>query len=242
VKKLAAAAAILAVLVVLAEWPVTTLVGYNYHVTTKRWTLLEKSVAFVSREQALRRITAEVAGNGGTQEQRLLRMYDWVVTNIRPVPPGMPVVDDHVLNIFIRGYGATDQRAEALAALASYDGMPASTIALGKDPKRKVLQLTVVRVGDRVLLLDVNNHIVFRNPAGELATLNDLLANPSIIEAAGAGVIVDGVPYPEHFQRLGDASPTYVRMEKQRLLPRLKDEFVEHLQAAARRLEWRRSY
>ena len=160
--QLLAVLAIVASLVIIARWPVTTAVGIDYRVTVKQLTLFEKAAAFVSRDLEMRRLMREIVGTGGTQEQRLLRMYDWVSDNVHPIPPGLPVVDDHVLYIFVRRYGAIDQRAEALAALASYDSMPATTLALGKDPKRQLVQLTVVQLADRLVVFDVNNGITFR--------------------------------------------------------------------------------
>jgi hypothetical protein len=229
VRRVVIAGVLSAAIVGAASWPVTTSVGYNYHVTTKRWTLFEKAVAFVDRDLEMRRLTSDIAGADGTQEKRLLRMYDWVTENIHTVPPDMPVVDDHVLNIFVRHYGAIDQRAEALAALASYDGMPSALVALGKNPKRRLVQLTVVQMRDRVVAFDVNNRVVFRKPSGELASLDDLVADPSIIRESSHGAIVDGAPYEEHFERLREISPNYLRMAQQRVLPRLVNELGSRL-------------
>lgn len=226
---LSGAAIVIIALVAVARWPVTTAVGSNYQVILKEITLLEKTVAFVDRDLQMRRLTGEIAGTSGTPEQRVLRMYAWVTDNIHPVPPGLPVIDDHIWNIFVRRYGEPDQRAEALAVLASYDGMPASALPLGKEPHTRPVQLTVVRLGDRILVFDVNMRIVFRKPSGELATLPDLQADPSLIQTNGTGLMVAGVPYEEHFVQLKAYDPTFVRMEKQRLLPRLRAEFLEYL-------------
>jgi len=223
------ASAVAAAGLIAAAWPVTTAVGENHHVTLKPLTLFEKSVAFIDRDLAMRRLTREIAGPGGTQQERLLRMYAWVGENIHEVPPGLPTVDDHVWHIFVRRYGAIDQRAEALAALATYDGMPASTIQLGESPHRRIVQLTVVSLGDRNVVFDVNNRIVFRRSTGELATLGELQENPGLIDANSGGLMVDGVPYRSHFSRLKDSRPDFSRMQKQRLLPRVKAELIDRL-------------
>ena len=228
-RKLIAATVLVAAIVMLARWPVTTAEGIDFHVSVKRITFFEKTVAFVDRDLEMRRLTREIAGPSGTPEQRLMRMYDWVTANIHTVPPGFPVVDNHVLYIFVRRYGTIDQRAEALAALASYDGMPATTIPLGKDPKRLLVQLTLVNLGDRLVLFDVNNNIVFRKSSGQLATLSDVESDPSIVRRLGEGLMVDETPYDEHFQRLSAFNPTFVRMEKQRFWARLKDELFERV-------------
>jgi hypothetical protein len=228
-RRLLGATTVIIALVVVARWPMTTAVGSNFHVTVKRITLFEKTVAFVDRDLQMRRLTKEVAGTGGTRQQRLLRMYEWVAGNIHPTPPGLPVIDDHVWHIFVRQYGEVDQRAEALAMLATDDGMPASTIPLGKLPTRRLVQLTVVNLDGRLVLFDVNNRVVFRKPSGELATLNDLQTDPSLIKENGSGVMVDGSPYEEYFVDLKSYRPSFVRMEKQRVWPRLKDELLKQL-------------
>lgn len=223
-RRLAVAIGIATAALVAACWPVSTFVGYNYQVTAKRLTLFEKAIAFIDRDLGMRRLTGEIAGVGGTSDQRLLRMFDWVVQNIHPLPEGLPIVDDHVFHIFVRRYGAIDQRAHALAALASYDGMPAAVVGLGRNPHRQFVQLTVVRLGGRFIALDVNNRVVFRKPSGELATLKDLIAQPSIIKTAGAEVMVDEVPYEQHFGRLGEIDLDFLYMEQQRIWPRLRNE------------------
>jgi hypothetical protein len=217
----------IAAVIVVARWPVTTSEGVNFRVSLKKLTLFEKAVAFVDRDLEMYRMTREIAGEDGVPEQRLLRMYRWVTENIQSVPPGIPVVDNHVLYIFVRRYGTIDQRAEALAALASYDGMPASTIGLGKDPNRRPVQLTAVQLGNRIVLFDVNNRLVFRAASGELASLADLQSDPSIVEKAAGGLLVDGAPYHQHFRNLRDVSPSFARMEEQRFWPRMKHEIVK---------------
>jgi hypothetical protein len=216
-------------LALIGSWPTTTAVGYNYQVGLKRLTVFEKVVSFVDRDLLMRRMAAEIAGSGGPPEQRLMRMYQWVADNIHPVPAGFPVVDDHVAYIFVRHYGADDQRAEALAALASYQDMPATTIGLAKAPKMRGVQLTLVRLGDKLTVFDVPHRIVFRRRSGDLADFDDLKRDPSMIAAAGAGIIVDAVPYHEHFARIRQVTPRFLRMQEQRFWPRVKDELLRRL-------------
>jgi hypothetical protein len=218
-----------AALVTLAGWPVTTHTGYDHRVITTRLTLIEKTLAFVDRDLAMRRLTKEIAGADGTREERLMRMYEWVVVNIHDVPVGLPVIDDHIWNVFVRRYGAIDQRAEALALLASYDGMPASTVPLGKVSSREVVQLTIVNVGGRLVVLDVNNRIIFHNLREKLATVAELQGDPSLVRANAAGLTVDGVPYEEHFARFQSFTPNFARMQKQHLIPRLRAELSERV-------------
>ena len=118
------------VVTVIAVWPVTTRSGINYQVSTRRLTLFEKTVDFVSRDLQGWRIAREVVGDTADPETRLTRIFAWAVAHVQPTPPGFPIVDDHVLHTIIRGYGTPDQQAEVLALLANYSGCPATGMHL----------------------------------------------------------------------------------------------------------------
>ena len=80
--------------------------------------------------------------------------------------------------------------------------------------RRELLDIDLDRGGQPLRA----QRIVFRRASGELATLSEVQSDPSIVERLGAGLVVDGVPYPEHFGRLEEFRPTFIRMEKQRPL------------------------
>jgi len=101
---------------------VTTRSDINYQVSTRRLTLFEKTVDFVSRDLQGRRMAREIAGDAADPETRLVEIFAWTVTHVQPTPQGFPIVDDHVLHTIIRGYGTPDQQAEVLALLANSSG------------------------------------------------------------------------------------------------------------------------
>ena len=210
--------------VVLSLWPTTTRSGVNYQWSSKRIPLFEKAIDFVSRDLQLRRLAKEVADGASSEEQKALKIFVWVVRNVQPTPPGFPVVDDHVLHILIRGYGAPDQRAEALAVLASYNGMPATAALVSIPDVRAELVLTLVQVGGRIAVFDVSHELVFRNKAGTLADVDDITKEPSLVTNAARGISVYGVPYERYVIGFRDLRPAFSRMEQQKLWPRIKFE------------------
>lgn len=209
--------------VVLGAWPVTTRYGVNYRWSTKRISLFEKTVNFISRDVQMRRIAGEVAEGASTGEQKALVIFGWVVRHVRPTPLGLPIVDDHVLNILIRGYGAPDQRAEAMAVLASYNGMPANATPVRVPDVPGELQLTLVRVDGRIAVFDVSHELVFRNAAGQLADVDDM-KDPRLVTSTAHGILVEGVPYERYQPGLQALGPAFSRMERQKLWPRIKFE------------------
>jgi hypothetical protein len=223
-----AAIAFVAGLVVLAAWPVTTRYGVNYRWSSKRIPLFEKAVNFASRDLQLRRVAQEVSAEIGAgtapPEQKAVKLFDWVVRNVRRTPPGFPVVDDHILHILIRGYGAPDQRAEALAVLASYNRLPATAAVLMPPEGGPKLTLALVRVDTRLAVFDVMHEVAFRRRTGELADLNDLVTEPSLVTERTRGVSINGVPYERYVPALRALRPEFSRMERQKVWPRIRYE------------------
>ena len=218
--------------VVIANWPVATRYGVNWSWSAKRIPLYEKAINFLSRDLQTRRLAREVAGQAATDEERLLRLFHWVNEQVRPVPSGFPIVDDHVWNILVRGYGAPDQRAEAFAVLASYAGFPATAVCVQQPAIKGGTCLTVVQHQGRRLVFDVHFGVVFRNEQGALASIEDLLRNPALITAAAEGKVPPALPYAPHFTELAKADLRFFRMENQKPWGRFKSELLRLVRMA----------
>lgn len=222
----AAAAASGVLLGTVACWPVTTRYGVDYQVSSRTIPLYEKAANFLSRDLQTRRLAAEVTAGAAGDDDKLLRIFEWVGRNVRPTPAGFPIIDDHVLHIVIRGYGETDQRTEAFALLASYSGLPA-TGAILREPGGSGLYIALVQSQGRLIPVDVVNHLVFRLPqTGELADIDALQAHPDVVAAQAAGRKVRNVPYQRYFADIGALRPAFERMEAQKPWPRLKNEIA----------------
>ena len=210
-----------------ALWPVKTRFGVNYQWSSRTITLFEKTVHFISRDLQTRRLVAELLrGAGPGSDGRLSRLFNWTVRHVQPVPPGFPVMDDHVLHIIIRGYGAPDQQTEAFALLASYAGFPAAAATLKAPEGPGGILVAVVRAKDRTWLFDVNRGFVFRTPQGTLADVTELLKHPQWVAETTGGLAVEGWPYERYVEGLRDLRTTFSRMEAQKLWPRLWQEVL----------------
>lgn len=213
----------MAVLVLAASWPVTTRAGFNYALTTQRIPLYEKTINFISRDLQTRRIAHTVVAGAATDDEQLLRIFDWVAEHVRPTPEGLPIIDDHPLHILIRGYGASDQRTEAFLLLAGYSGHPGVSAALWPKGAPRSHLVAVVQTGRRALPFDVVNGIVFRDARGALADVPTVLAHPDLVDAAAPGLTIDGLPYRRYIQELGRAG-VFSRTASQRVWSRIKEE------------------
>ena len=208
-------------LVGIASVEVTTKQGLNYEVSTHRLPLYLKMLQFVDRSEQYEQIAEEVASGSGSDAERVLKVFDWTRRHIKWTPDGWPIVDDHVLNIIIRGHGVNDQQADVFATLTTYAGVPAFWSRVPLDRGLPGVLLAFARVDDRWRVFDVAQGIVFRTPGGELATLDDIAAKPDIIpesvrmrpvEQSTYGEIVRTAPMPP--------VPQTLRAELQMPVPR----------------------
>lgn len=215
-----------AIIVAVALWPATTRYGVNFHVASKTIPLYEKAVDFVSRDIQARRLAREITAGAASDRARLEKIFRWVGGNIRPVPAGFPIIDDHVWNIVVRGYGADDQRTEVFALLSSYSCCAATTVEL-RVPSRGAIMVAVVDVEGTPRVFDVVHQLIFRNQAGDFASIEDLARSPGIVAEASNGLSPRGVPYTHYFSNVARLRPVYVRMEHQKPWARLKDEILK---------------
>jgi hypothetical protein len=211
-------------LVVVANVPVTTRQGVNFEVSEHRLPLYLKSFEFLDRNAQYRQLANEIAGAATSDEARVLAVFNWTARRIQPAPEGWPVIDDHILNIIIRGYGTSDQRADVFATLTTYAGVPAFWQSVKEPRTRDGVIFSFVRVDRRWVVMDVADGFAFRNTGGELASPQDLAAGRVALPAASQSMMVGLTPYTEIVKqvRMPDI-PRPLRAELQMPGPRLWD-------------------
>ena len=199
-----------------ANWPVTTRQGVNFEVSSHRLPLYLKAFEFLSRSAQYQQVAAEITRASSTDEQRAVAVFDWTSRRIMRTPDGWPIVDDHILNIIIRGYGTNDQRADVFATLLTYAGVPAFWQKMRAPEAHEGIILTFVLVDGRWRVVDVANELLFRNVRGELATLEELTSTPALVAAAGGAITIGTTPYPDVIAGLRmPAVPQTLRAELQ---------------------------
>lgn len=211
---LTAAAAVL-----ILGWPATTRQGVNFQVTAYREPLYVKAIDFLHRHERYRAIAQAITRGRASERDRMLAVFDWTHAHIRPAPKDWPVVDDHILDIIIRGYGLGDQMADVFTTLSTYAGVPAFWRPLHFEETGEWLIFSFARVDGRWIVCDVANHLIFTDASGRWADVQTLLDHPEL--AAGL-VSADGVPYAPHVAQLRPFSvPQPMRAQIQMPWPRL---------------------
>jgi len=185
--------------------PVTTRQGLNYEVTERKIPLGLKLYQFLHRDAAYRRLAAEITQGLTADEARLAALLHWVRSRVRPAPAGSAIIDDHILNIIERGYGADDQISDVFCTLAAYAGHPAFWKVLREREGASKRVLSVVWISGEWTVWDAVQGAGLRD-AGE-----NLLG-------------VEELPGPLKQQLTPFEVPELLRAEKQMPLRRLKYE------------------
>ncbi len=202
--------------------PTTTRQGVDFTVSVRQLPLYLKALSFVDRHCQYRHLARQVTVGLSSDRERVLRLFEWTRQQVRPTPPGFPIVDDHILHIIIRGYGEPDQMADVFTTLATYAGIPAFWEAVQRDEGPGRLVFSFAKVDGRWAVFDVAHGVVFTDPHGRFLDVQDLLTHPEFVEASVGTRAPHGIPYQQYLQQLRplEVAPI-LRAQKQMPWPRL---------------------
>lgn len=177
--------------------------GIDGRVREIRMPLYVKAMEFLSRNYEYKRIANEITKGCNTEEQKVLAIFRWTHENIKPTPPGMPIVDDHILNIIIRGYGESDQSQDVFTNLCAYSGIPSFWMWVYTKTRSAWYPVSFVKMGGRWRVFDPYYNTYFMAKSGEIASVEDMMADRSIIESSPmADHLIGETRYKEFFYNL----------------------------------------
>lgn len=208
-----------------ALFPSTRYVSVDHVLTAESVPMWVKLLDFIDRDVNFGRVAEAALGSVDGAEARAMAALRWTRANVRPQPAELPVRDDHVWSVVVRGYGEPDQQADVFTTLLAYQDVPAYWTLIGRRPNE--LALSYVMLDGAWRVFDVAHGITFRRRDGALATREDVAADPAIVEAAATGVVPDIAKYRRYFDGYQPAdAPDVLRadlqMPRRRLLHELK--------------------
>lgn len=180
-----------AALITVACWPTTRSTGLNFVVSTERLPLWQKAAEFIERDDHLRTTAHLALAHVGSKDQKAFAAMTWTRANIKYAPADRPVIDDHIWNVIVRGYGQADQLADVFTTLLTYDGVPAFWQNIGRAPD--FVPLSYVSIDNQWRVFDVARGVVFRNADGNLVTAAEIAADRAIVIRAAEAAKVDGI-------------------------------------------------
>lgn len=222
----AVAAIILWAALAVALWwyPARYRIGTDGVVRERPIPLYAKACGYLYRDWAYRDIVREAVSGAPDDGRKAARVLSWTVTHVqRGVPPGLAVVDDHPLNIVIRGYGTDDQLQDVFTILCSYAGLPAGMEKCYSADRSRHIVLSFVKVDGRWLVFDAARNRTFRNMKGAAADTADCAAGAVALSGA------DAETYGPYLRSAGAVDPASLTRADEQMPTR-------RLQAEARKL------
>ncbi len=179
--------------------------------------LYVKWTQFLARHYEYARLVKEITRYCKTDEEKVLAVLNWTREHIRDVPKDMPVVDDHILNIIIRGYATPGQYQDVFTTLCTYAGIPAFWDRCYSDNHKIRYALSFVKIGGKWGVFDAYRGKYFRKNNGEIAAIEDIIDNSSLLKGEDLDkILVRGIPYREFYHNLQHVEkPSTSRAEKQ---------------------------
>jgi len=176
--------------------------GINNQVHTVRVPLYLKTIDFFSRHYNYKHLAKQIIGNEKGKEKRALRLLEWTFHNLKKQPESLPIVDDHVWHIIVRGYGINDQFSDVLATLCNYAGMDSFFNVYSSADHKKHTYFTSINInGKDWTFMDPYRGVYFVNEKGRLASIKEMkLGNYSISRVQGADL--DPFDYQAVFQNV----------------------------------------
>jgi len=178
--------------------------------------LYVKWTQFLARHYEYARLARAITVHCKTDEEKAIAILDWTRQNIKDLPAGMPVHDDHILNIIIRGYGVPEQFQDVFTTLCVYSHIPAFWESIRVRGAKYALSF--VKIDGRWRVFDAYYGKYFRTKAGAIASAEDIIGDRSIVKGPDIDSIkIKGEPYKKFYDGLKTPliAPATLRAEKQ---------------------------
>lgn len=158
---------------------VATKQGVNYQVHEIKLPLYLKMLDFVDRHYNYKNIVTNILGGTKDDNDKTIKIFNWVRSNVRKNPQELPVIDDHPLNILIRGYGVRDQFEDIFTLLCTYAGSEAFFKRF-KNNSGEVYFMSFVKIKRKWCPLSAFAN-AYSTKSGVIASVNDILLDRKLL-------------------------------------------------------------
>lgn len=175
---LAGGATVLAVSVLLAWIATGTVVtrqAVGPRLSTRPLPRYVKALDFLHRHYQFQMLARDITRADNSGAERAVSVFTWTRENIRRAPDDWPVVDDHTLNVIIRGYGVPYQMADVFATLSTYAGVPAFWQTAAPRGSPRAVPLSFALIQGKWAVFDVAEGTIFSGGRGDFADARDVV-------------------------------------------------------------------
>jgi hypothetical protein len=131
-----------------------------------------------------------------------MRIFSWTHNNIRKAPKELPVVDDHVWHIIVRGYGVKDQSQDVFTTLCNIAGVGAFFSGIYAEDSSGVIILSFVKIQEKWYVFDAYRGVYFKDKHGRLADIGS--KNEWLAATLDGQPDIDYTPYLKNLPTIKD--------------------------------------
>lgn len=197
--------------------------GINYEYKMIKIPLYLKIIDFYSRHYHYKDTVKEITVGSKSDEEKIFKLFKWTHENIRRIPQGFPIVDDHVWHIMIRGYGVDDQFHDVFTTLCNYAQVKAFFTWIKSNAQKRKIPLSFVQMKGRWCVFDPFYGVYFRDKNGNLVDIETIKSGNYLLAGRKDAVEMDYSSYIDNLPSVKDRGLT--RANTQSPLNRLFLEF-----------------
>lgn len=158
---------------------VATKQAINGKVSAIKLPLYLKILDFMDRHYNYKNLVANILAGTRNENDKAVKIFNWVVSHVQKKPKELPVIDDHPLNILIRGYGMQDQLEDIFTILCTYAGMD-SIFKSFKNSSGDVYYVSLIKINGRWCPLSASGG-VYAARNGVVVSVDDILLDRKLL-------------------------------------------------------------
>lgn len=138
--------------------------------------LFLKILDFYDRHYNYNLLSRKIVLGARDDDEKVMRIFEWTYRNIKRIPQGLPVIDDHIWYTIVRGYADKDQFSDIFATLCNHAGVKALFSDIYSLDGKKGIVLSFVRLRNNWHVFDPYNGVYFIQGGGGLAQISNIKA------------------------------------------------------------------
>lgn len=175
---------------------VVTRQGINYKTFEIEIPLYLKILNFYDRHFNYKWLVRRVTKNLKTKEEKVFRLFQWTYETIQRQPESLPIIDDHVWNVFLRGYGVDDNFHDLFTTLCNYVGVDSFLLRVKNKNSNEVTKFSLVQTQRGWVIFDPFEGVYFTNEQGDWATIKEIKEQNWKLRKLGGTKTSDSFYYP----------------------------------------------
>ncbi len=215
---------ILIIIIMLLNINVTTRQCINYQCYPIKLSLYLKILDFLDRDYNYKHLVKLITEGAKTPQERIMKIFEWTYKNLKEIPEGFPVIDDHVWHIIVRRYGTNDQFCDVFATLSNYAGLEAFYSWIYTSDHVKSIPFCFVKIEKKWRVFDPYCGVYFKDKTGNLADIVALKSGSWTAEGNKEGMNSDYALYFHNFTAIKEIglNRTNIQSPLKRLLFEIK--------------------